>query len=91
MIKGNRINTEVPFRAPIVVYQCWCFCEHENVYNIKANILDKGSEKPKYKHYGIDSKKGKSLKGTLWFSAALAKRVPLEFPSGKSFPLLFWT
>ena len=56
MIKGNRINTEVPFSAPIVVYQCWCFCEHENVYNINANILDNGSEKPKYKHYGIDSK-----------------------------------
>ena len=25
----------------------------------------------------------------MWFSAALAKRVPLEFPSGKKFPFFF--
>ena len=25
------------------------FFEYKNVYNVKANILDNGSEKPKYK------------------------------------------
>ena len=47
MIKRSRANNEVASSAKVVVFKCrFFFCEYKNVYSIKINILDNGSEKP---------------------------------------------
>ena len=48
-MKRSRANTEVASSAKVIVFKCrffFFFCEYKNVYSIKTNILDNGSEKP---------------------------------------------
>ena len=46
MIKRSRANTELPQALKSLFSNVGFFREYKNVYNIKTNILDNGSEKP---------------------------------------------
>ena len=47
MITRSRAKTEIASSAKVIVFKCrFFFGEYKNVYSIKTNILDNGSEKP---------------------------------------------